>query len=380
VPAAGEPPRRKPGPRPAPTNWERHGGAASAPLRYHRLEPEKTLLHTVVREHLESFLAQARERSNHGRGLPAFVERELRAYTSCGLLARGFARVRCPDCGFERLVAFSGKASICPSCTTRRMEDGADHLVRNVLPAVPVRQWVLSFPRRMRFLAARHPPLASRLLDIFMRAVFAWQRKAARRLGATDPRTGGVTAVQRAGGAVADPDVTGGYYQPVRVVVAGDDTFELVRISCNLGSASAQVAADYQRRYHPNQNPELLPLEVSAGGGAPVTLDPEQPLEVDAGATAHLVAAWSAESAEAYVQYDLVSRQIVDRREALRVSWYVTAGALDLERSGRSEDDPGTTAANEYTAPAQPGSAHLWLVLRDSRGGVAYQHRPITIR
>ncbi len=54
----------------------------------------------------------------------------------------------------------------------------------------------------MRFLAARHPPLASRLLGIFMRAVFAWQRKTARRLGAADPRTGGVTAVQRAGGAL----------------------------------------------------------------------------------------------------------------------------------------------------------------------------------
>jgi hypothetical protein len=54
------------------------------------------------------------------------------------------------------------------------MEDGADHLVRNVFPAVPVRQWGLSFPRRVRFLAARHPPLASRLLEIFMRAVFAW--------------------------------------------------------------------------------------------------------------------------------------------------------------------------------------------------------------
>jgi hypothetical protein len=136
VSATGELPCRKPGRRPAPTNWERHGGAASASLRYRRREPEKTLLHTVVREHLESFLAQARERSSHGRGLPAFVERELRAYTDCGLLARGFARVRCPDCGFERLVAFSCKASICPSCATRRMEDGADHLVRNVFPAV----------------------------------------------------------------------------------------------------------------------------------------------------------------------------------------------------------------------------------------------------
>ena len=133
------------GRRPAPTTGERHGDAASAPLRYRRREPEKTLLHAIFREHLESFLAQARERSSHGRALSTF---ELRAYTGCGVLARGFARVRCPDCGFEQLVAFSCKASICPSCATRRMEDGADHLVRNVLPAVPVRQWVLSFPRQ----------------------------------------------------------------------------------------------------------------------------------------------------------------------------------------------------------------------------------------
>ena len=120
--------------------WERHPGGACAPLgRYRRREPEKTLLHQVVREELETFLARAREHSAHGRGLPAFVERELRAYLDCGILARGFARVRCPDCGFERLVAFSCKAHVCPSCATRRMEDGADHLVRNVLPPVPVR-------------------------------------------------------------------------------------------------------------------------------------------------------------------------------------------------------------------------------------------------
>ena len=130
----------------------------------------------MFRNHLESFLAQARERSSHGRGLPAFVERDLRAYTECGILARGFGRVRCPDCGFERLVAFSCKASLCPSCATRRMEDGADHLVRNVFPAVPVRQWVLSFPRQARFLAARHPALASRLLEVFTRRVGCLRR------------------------------------------------------------------------------------------------------------------------------------------------------------------------------------------------------------
>ncbi|MCX5731131.1 MAG: transposase, partial [Deltaproteobacteria bacterium] len=34
---------------------------------------------------------------------------------------------------------------------------------------------------------------ASRLLDLFTRTVFAWQRRQARRRGVADPRTGGVT-------------------------------------------------------------------------------------------------------------------------------------------------------------------------------------------
>jgi hypothetical protein len=172
--------------------------------RYRRREPEKTLLHAVVRSRLEPFLAAARDRSSSGRGLPAYVERDLRAYLDCGILAHGFARIRCPDCGFERLVAFSCKARTCPSCNARRMEDAADHLAKNKFPEVPVRQWVLSFPRRVRFLAARDPKVASRLLELFTRVLFGWQRRAARRLGVADPRTAGVTAVQRFGEDPAD--------------------------------------------------------------------------------------------------------------------------------------------------------------------------------
>lgn len=183
--------------------WERRPGAALQPARrYRRREPERTLLHAVVREHLEPFLAAARNRSTTGRGLPAHVERDLRAYVGCGILANGFARIRCPDCGYERLVAFSCKARSCPSCNARRMEDAAEHLVRNVFPTVPVRQWVLSLPRNLRFLAAREPKVASRLLEIFTRTLSAWQRRAARRTGVADPRTAGVTAVQRFGGAI----------------------------------------------------------------------------------------------------------------------------------------------------------------------------------
>jgi len=76
--------------------YQRHPDAATAPLPhgYHRREPEKTVLHAIVREHLETFLAQARRL--HGEGYPRFIEREFRRYVDCGLLCHGFARIRCP--------------------------------------------------------------------------------------------------------------------------------------------------------------------------------------------------------------------------------------------------------------------------------------------
>ena len=56
-----------------------------------------------------------------------------------------------------------------------------------------------------------------------MRAVFAWQRKAARRLGAVDPRTGGVTAVQRAGSALNLNNVHFHTLAPDGVFTLGED-------------------------------------------------------------------------------------------------------------------------------------------------------------
>jgi hypothetical protein len=42
----------------------------------------------------------------------------------------------------------------------------------------------------------------SRLVDLFTRAVFAWQRRRGRLVGVADPRTGGCTVVQRFGSAI----------------------------------------------------------------------------------------------------------------------------------------------------------------------------------
>jgi hypothetical protein len=39
----------------------------------------------------------------------------------------------------------------CPSCGGRRMTEHAGQLVETVLPRVPVRQWVLTLPYRLRY-------------------------------------------------------------------------------------------------------------------------------------------------------------------------------------------------------------------------------------
>src|SRR5262245_34956965 len=120
--------------------YERTFGAAGQPLRdYRRRAPERTVLHELVARHAQTLLAELRDADPEGGGLPRYVERELAAYLRCGILAHGFARVRCQTCHDEIVVAFSCKRrGICPSCTARRMADTAAHLVDRVLPrAIP---------------------------------------------------------------------------------------------------------------------------------------------------------------------------------------------------------------------------------------------------
>jgi hypothetical protein len=54
---------------------------------------------------LATFLSVFREQ--HGKGLPRYVEQELRRYLRCGLQSPGFLRVVCSACRREMLVAFS---------------------------------------------------------------------------------------------------------------------------------------------------------------------------------------------------------------------------------------------------------------------------------
>ena len=83
------------------------------------------------------------------------------------------------------------------------MAERAAHLVDHVLPAdVPVRQWVLSVPHRLRYRLAYDHRLCRTVLHVFVRALRSAYRRAARRPGLSGGETGMVTSVQRFGGAV----------------------------------------------------------------------------------------------------------------------------------------------------------------------------------
>ncbi len=114
---------------------------------YRRHRPETTALYEVVRDNLETLLGAIDDGAIAVR-VPKHARKELHAYLDCGLLCRGFARLKCRACDETRLVAFSCKGrGFCPSCMGRRMNATAANLIERVLPpSTPLRQCVLTFP------------------------------------------------------------------------------------------------------------------------------------------------------------------------------------------------------------------------------------------
>lgn len=83
------------------------------------------------------------------------------------------------------------------------MANTAASLVDHVLPKVPVRQWVLTLPYPLRYRCAWDAMLMSEVLRAFMRALFADQRRRARRVhGIERGHNGSVTFIQRFGSAL----------------------------------------------------------------------------------------------------------------------------------------------------------------------------------
>ena len=74
------------------------------------------------------------------------------------------------------------------------MADTAAHLVDNVFPKVPVRQWVLSLPFEIRYRMSYDKRLISDLLAVFLRVIQGWHRNKAK---APRGRSGGTRVCAR---------------------------------------------------------------------------------------------------------------------------------------------------------------------------------------
>jgi hypothetical protein len=128
---------------------------------------------------------------------------------------------------------------------------------------------------------------------------------------------------------------------------------------------------------------------------------------VPAGQTVTLTTSWptcaegttSCGGAEAYALYDEQTQAITPVCEAMTVSWFSNAGAFAADRSGPDAGtgieivdagadggapvvlcDAPSFAQNTWTAPTTTGTALVWAVLRDDRGGVAWQRISIAVQ
>lgn len=182
-------------------------------------------------------------------------------------------------------------------------------------------------------------------------------------------------------GRPVDPDATGGYYQPVLARLYKEDTalnLLRVRLACGLAGATQAQAAEYTRRYTRNVAPSVLEFGVG-----------DRRASVVAGESVQLRVTWAecpreacehdcadapgCGGAETHVFFDPVDLAVEVRREAISVAWFASAGTFDDPRTGRGSDELEAASSNGWTAPLEAQTVHLWVVLRDDRGGVAWK-------
>ena len=140
-----------------------------AAFSYERRRPEETTLYQVVQEQFETSSPSSKRKPV--RACRSLSKTNSRPISNAAYWRTAFCACAVLD-AHEKLVAFSCKRrGFCPSCGARRMAQSAAYLVDEVIPRVPVRQWVLSFPIPLRSLLAVHPELLAPVLRIIHRVI-----------------------------------------------------------------------------------------------------------------------------------------------------------------------------------------------------------------
>ncbi len=118
---------------------------------YRPRRPDKTALFEIIKKHYRTWL------QNTKQIVPKYTQKTFEKYLECGNPAKGFACAHCFCCQADFFIPFSCKMrGLCPSCNTLTMVKTAAHLLENVIPHIPIRQWVISFPLRIRHYLLEH--------------------------------------------------------------------------------------------------------------------------------------------------------------------------------------------------------------------------------
>ena len=108
---------------------------------YKQRKPSESPLWQLLSAHFDEFEERYDELFSKDYGFYRTVfSHVVWKFLECGDLHQGFARVRCPDCHHEYLLAYSCRGRrFCPSCHAKKVVQFAAHLQDNVLYAVPHR-------------------------------------------------------------------------------------------------------------------------------------------------------------------------------------------------------------------------------------------------
>lgn len=137
-------------------------------------------LRDVIKREFPNYLDQV---AAEGRELPDFVVREFELVTSCGDVRSFSATFACQDCHHRWKICLRCKRrGWCPACMVYRQTDRTGFLQERIIGNTPVRQYVLTLPPPLRVFFAFHPKLVSKVLGQFLRYIFAYLAKAARKL------------------------------------------------------------------------------------------------------------------------------------------------------------------------------------------------------
>jgi len=157
----------------------------------------------LLEQHFDDYVYAYEERFEPKAGpLRAVVRPTIEAFLDCGRLHGGFARLQCPSCRTEHLVAFSCQTrNFCSSCQAKRSVLFAEKLREQILQPVAHRHYVFTIPKALRALFERERPLLSLLSQTAYESILKsfqelFQRK--------DVRPGAVSSIQTFGSFAAN--------------------------------------------------------------------------------------------------------------------------------------------------------------------------------